>query len=236
LNSLTKYAILSHTWARSIAGEVSYNEWCNGSLDLTQPGFKKLVHFCRAALENHGMSLGWMDTVCIDKSSSSELDESIRSMFKWYQNSSICITYLAETENLTDMVNDSWFTRGWTLQELLAPTFIKFYDRVWNQLTTSKNDKRNADIQAQIELATSITEKELLSTHLPGLSVSRKMQWAARRRVTRTEDTAYSLMGLFDISMSIAYGEGGQQAFVRLIKEILSTSKYRTLDIFNWGG
>ncbi|KAF9473423.1 hypothetical protein BDN70DRAFT_843490 [Pholiota conissans] len=236
LNSLTKYAILSHTWARSISGEVSYNGWRNGSLDLTQPGFKKLVQFCRAALENHGLSLGWMDTVCIDKSSSSELDESIRSMFKWYQNSSICITYLAETESFSDMVKDSWFTRGWTLQELLAPTFIKFYNRAWNQLTTSKNDKWDNSIQAQIELATSITKTELLTIHLAGVSFSRKMQWAARRRVTRTEDVAYSLMGLFDISMSIAYGEGGQRAFVRLIKEILSTSKYRTLDIFNWGG
>ncbi|KAF9472533.1 hypothetical protein BDN70DRAFT_818516, partial [Pholiota conissans] len=221
LNSVTRYAILSHTWVHSEPGEMSYMDWYNEDYDLTNPGFEKHIQFCRAALENHRLSLGWMDTVCINKSSSSELDESIRSMYKWYQNSFICITHLSDTDAVMDIARDTWFTRGWTLQELLAPGILKFYGRNWNKLTASCNDKRNAKIQKQIKEATFITECELLTSNMPGISLSRKMQWAAKRQVTRSEDIAYSLMGLFDISISIAYGEGARRAFARLIKEIL---------------
>ncbi|KAF9472274.1 hypothetical protein BDN70DRAFT_818885, partial [Pholiota conissans] len=221
LIDVTRYAILSHTWIRSESGEITYDNWQKGTFDLTHPGFEKLVYFCRAALENHGLSLGWMDTVCIDKSSSSELDESIRSMYKWYHNSSICITYLAESSSVTDIANDSWFTRGWTLQELLAPHTLKFYDRNWNQLTSASNDKRHEGVLEQIKFATSITEKELTAKDMSSHLISRRMQWAAKRCVTRDEDIAYSLMGIFEISMSIAYGEGAEIAFSRLVKEII---------------
>ncbi|KAF9470497.1 hypothetical protein BDN70DRAFT_916131 [Pholiota conissans] len=205
IDSVTEYAILSHTWLHSEPGEITYDLWRKRDFDLLHPGYRKLVQFSRAAPENHGMSLGWMDTVCIDKSSSSELDESIRSMYKWYQNSSICITYLAESSSVADMANDTWFTRGWTLQELLAPQALKFYDRNWNQLTSSADDKCHEGVQEQIKLATSITKYELTKNHMSSHPISRKLQWAAKRCVTRGEDTAYSLMGIFDVSMSIAY-------------------------------
>ncbi|KAF9473428.1 hypothetical protein BDN70DRAFT_867408, partial [Pholiota conissans] len=220
-DSVTKYAILSHTWLRSEPSEITYDLWRKRDFDLLHPGYRKLVQFSRAALENHELSLGWMDTVCIDKSSSSELDESIRSMYKWYENSSVCITYLAESSSVADMANDTWFTRGWTLQELLAPYTLKFYDCNWNQLTSSSNDKRHEGVQDQIKLATSITEDELTENYMFRHPISRRMQWAAKRRVTRGEDTAYSLMGIFEISMSIAYGEGECNAFARLLKEII---------------
>ncbi|KAF9473420.1 hypothetical protein BDN70DRAFT_885840 [Pholiota conissans] len=232
----TKYAILSHTWLRSKPGDLTYEDWNNGSCDVAHPGYRKLVRFCKAAAENHKVTFGWMDTVCIDKSSSSELDESIRSMYKWYEGSSVCITYLAETTSVEDMQTDTWFTRGWTLQELLAPEILKFYDRNWVQLTTSLNDKHDIVIRKKIQLATSINEKELSADSLEFFPISRKMEWAAKRQVTRSEDVAYSLMGIFDISMTIAYGEGGTNAFARLVREIISTTKYRVLDIFNWGG
>ncbi|KAF9472272.1 hypothetical protein BDN70DRAFT_998245 [Pholiota conissans] len=233
---VTEYAILSHTWLRSEPGEITYDLWRKRDFDLLHPGYRKLVQFSRATLEDHGMTLGWMDTVCIDKSSSSELDESIRSMYKWYEDSSICITYLAESSSITDMANDSWFTRGWTLQELIAPYTLKFYDRNWNQLTSSSNDKSHEGVQDQIKLATSITTGELALHYMPNHPISRRMQWAAKRRVTRDEDTAYSLMGIFDVSMSIAYGEGTGLAFSRLLKEIINTTKDGVLDIFNWAG
>ncbi|KAF9476753.1 hypothetical protein BDN70DRAFT_914380 [Pholiota conissans] len=236
LNNVKRYAILSHTWSRSRSGEVSYDDWHKGRIDLTHSRYKKLVQFCRAALKDHGMNLAWMDTVCIDKSSSSELDESIRSMYKWYKNSSMCIAYLAESDMLSNMAKDSWFTRGWTLQELLAPRELKFYGRTWNMLTMSPNDKGDNDIQKQVQKATSITKEEIENSDLQNIRISRKMQWAAYRQVTRSEDAAYSLMGLFQVSISTAYGEGGQHAFTRLIKEILSTCKFYVLDIFNWGG
>ncbi|KAF9477629.1 hypothetical protein BDN70DRAFT_946478, partial [Pholiota conissans] len=177
-----------------------------------------------------------MDTVCIDKSSSSELDESIRSMYKWYNRSSVCITYLGETTSLSDMANDPWFTRGWTLQEPLAPEIVKFYRRDWNQLSTEcLNDKDNVGIQQCIERATFITKEELESGSIYNLPISRRMQWAAKRQVTRGEDIAYSLMGIFNISIPIAYGEGTLGAFSRLVKEIINTTKHGVLDIFNWG-
>ncbi|KAF9477388.1 hypothetical protein BDN70DRAFT_810788, partial [Pholiota conissans] len=233
VSELTKYAILSHTWLRSTSAEVTYSDWYSKTFDMSHIGYRKLVNFCKVASADFGLTLGWIDTVCIDKSSSSELDESIRSMYKWYQKSAVCITYLSETITLDDMASDPWFTRGWTLQELIAPMNLKFYTQNWVQLVGSvSNDKAVDDIQNQIEIAANITGIELSSPS--SVPVSRKMEWAARRQVTRGEDTAYSLMGLFGINMSIAYGEGPKTAFIRLIKKILATSKSEILDIFNW--
>ncbi|KAF9470415.1 hypothetical protein BDN70DRAFT_889076, partial [Pholiota conissans] len=129
----SKYAILSHTWLQS-SPEVTYNNWMNGDdLDLLHEGYRKLVNFCRIAEAEYNVTFGWMDTVCIDKSSSSELDESIRSMYKWYKEAEICITYLADTSSINDMANDRWFTRGWTLQELIVPKRLNFYSRDWQR-------------------------------------------------------------------------------------------------------
>lgn len=121
-----------------------------------------------------------MDTVCIDKESSSELDESIRSMFKWYQCAKVCITYLADTVVLGEMHTDKWFTRGWTLQELVAPARIKFYARDWTPLGSSgdSSDKKNDTVLGQIHKATSITRDELSAPLLKVIAISRRMQWA----------------------------------------------------------
>jgi hypothetical protein len=229
------YAILSHTWLRRSPGEVTYDDWYQGTFDSTHPGYRKLANFCRVALEDHGFTLGWMDTVCINKESSAELDESIRSMYKWYQSAEKCIVYLAETTTLANMAKDTWFTRGWTLQELLAPSYIIFYGAEWTALGNgSINDKDDSDILHQIESATNITPAELASPK--SQTISCKMQWAAKRNVTRREDAAYSLTGIFDVSISIAYGEGSDLAFTRLIKEILNTAKSDVLELFNWAG
>ncbi|KAF8204075.1 hypothetical protein BJ912DRAFT_1052817 [Pholiota molesta] len=137
-----RYAILSHTWLRTAPGEVTYSDWNKGMFDMEHAGYQKLVNFCKIASRDHGLTLGWMDTICINKESSTELDESIRSMYNWYRDSDLCITYLAETATLSDVHKDPWFTRGWTLQELLAPGCIKFYDMDWIKLiSTSDNDK-----------------------------------------------------------------------------------------------
>ncbi|KAF9482646.1 hypothetical protein BDN70DRAFT_874832 [Pholiota conissans] len=250
---MIKYAILSHTWLHSAPGEVTFEDWQGSNFDRTQVGYQKIVNFCKVAMDDHGLTLGWMDTVCIDKSSSSELDESIRSMYKWYQNSSICITYLSESTALSHMEKDPWFTRGWTLQELLAPRYLKFYNMYWTKLIESPPlnqsdtnvdqslDLRETDlgveiIQQKIEVATTLTRLELSYSLSDSIPIYRKMQWAAMRQVTREEDIAYSLMGIFKINMSIAYGEGAKLAFLRLLKEILNTSKANILDVFNWAG
>ncbi|KAF9472563.1 hypothetical protein BDN70DRAFT_938097 [Pholiota conissans] len=211
IESHTKYAILSHKWLRGMPGEITYDLWNKGSLDPESAGYRKLVSFCRTSWKDHGITLAWMDTVCINKDSSSELDESIRSMYAWYERAGICIIYLSETQTITDTQHDTWFTRGWTLQELLAPKAFKFYSCEWIQLAQGPNDKENSVILSIIQQTTTISYVELMNITV--IPFSRRMQWAAFREVTREEDMAYSLMGIFDVSISIAYG--GAQVFCR---------------------
>ncbi|KAF9482066.1 hypothetical protein BDN70DRAFT_774583, partial [Pholiota conissans] len=182
----------------------------------TSPGYRKLLNFCRASSRDHGFMLGWMDILCINKESSAELCESIRSMYKCYASSQVCVVYLAQMEALSDMHSDPWFTRGWTLPELLAPATVKFYNRDWEPfLQKFENDKKCSQIREQIVTATSI----LFNIH--NAPFSRRMQMAATREVTHEEDMAYSLNRIFDVSISTAYGEGAERAFFRLLQEIL---------------
>ena len=235
-----KYAILSHTWLTR--GEITYSEWTNPTtlLDTQSPGYDKLAKFCKVAAK-HGLRLGWMDTICINKESSAELDESIRSMFKWYEKAEICFAYLVDTISTKNMEQDKWFTRGWTLQELLAPHCIKFLAKNWTALSNSPvdhSDKLPGPLLSKLCAATGLSKQELSGSphHLHSATIWRKMQWAANRKVTREEDTVYSLMGIFDVSMPTGYGEGAEHAFMRLVKEILS-SKLTTaskLEIANW--
>ncbi|KAF9473343.1 hypothetical protein BDN70DRAFT_817373, partial [Pholiota conissans] len=224
IKSYSKYAILSHKWLCGTPGEITYNHWNKGFLDPESAGYQKLSGFCRTAWKDYGITLAWMDTVCINKDSSSELDESIRSMYAWYKRSEICIVYLSETQHITQVQYDAWFTRGWTLQELLAPKLLKFYSSAWIKLAHDWNDKTNSNILSSIEQATTITSFELHHGHdvsILHVPMSRRMQWAAFRKVTREEDMAYSLMGIFNVSISIAYGEGADRAFLRLLEEIM---------------
>ncbi|KAF9475082.1 HET-domain-containing protein [Pholiota conissans] len=231
ISRYAKYAILSHTWSRSEAGEVTYGDWNTGQLKSESPGYQKLINFCKITWTEYGVGFGWIDTICINKESSSELDESIRSMYNWYARSQLCIVYLASTHTLSDMYSDPWFTRGWTLQELLAPFVIKFYNGNWQQFVAgSDNDKGEPQITYQIEKATTISTDELRNIHWA--PISRRLQLAANRQVTREEDIAYSLMGIFNVSITTAYGEGAKRAFFRLLQEVLSTS-VDVLDIFN---
>ncbi|KAF8196399.1 hypothetical protein BJ912DRAFT_1040032 [Pholiota molesta] len=233
-----KYAILSHTWLRGELREVTYEDWIRGEFDPQQPGYRKLVNFCKIAWKEYEVAFGWMDTICINKDSSTELDESIRSMYKWYEGAHVCITYLADTVTLSNMPKDTWFTRGWTLQELFAPSNIKFYNADWDKFVDSlESDKDNSIIMKKIEEVTTITAGELkLAQHMFNIPISRRMQMAAERQVTREEDSAYSLMGIFNVSIATAYGEGGERAFSRLLQAVLNSTSYGIADIFNWAG
>ena len=113
------YAILSHTWMRDTPGDVTFQDWA--MREHNPQGNMKIVKFCEVTAQNHNITLGWKDTVCINKDSSSELDESIRSMYNWYRGASVCITYLSGSANIYNAHHDSWFTRGWTLQERMMP-------------------------------------------------------------------------------------------------------------------
>ncbi|KAF9472414.1 hypothetical protein BDN70DRAFT_818712, partial [Pholiota conissans] len=219
IESYSKYAILSHKWLRGNPGEITYDHWKKGLLDPESAGYQKIAGFCRTAWNDYGITLAWMDTVCINKDSSSELDESIRSMYAWYERAEMCIVYLSETQHITQIPYDTWFTRGWTLQELLAPKVLKFYNLKWIQLSQDRNDKMNSNILQLIEQATTISSSEM--RFMITYSLSRRMQWAASCEVMREEDMAYSLMGIFNVSIPIAYGEGADRAFLRLLEEIM---------------
>lgn len=234
------YAILSHTWLEDYP-EVTYKDrvkekrW-NVITSKGDPGYRKLFWFCKTVYEEARMEFAWMDTICINKDSTSELEESIRSMYRWYESSKICFSYLADTDSLEDMERDRWFTRGWTLQELLAPERMKFYNRDWMPLSIHTNDKSSVEIISIIEKVTNIDGPSIASFR-PGIGrgVAHKMAWAATRRTTKAEDRSYCLMGIFGVSFSIAYGEGQERAFLRLIEAILTTFP-NCYDIFNFAG
>jgi hypothetical protein len=202
-------------------------------------GLVKLIKFCELAWR-YKCKYVWLDTGCINKGSSAELEESIRSMFSWYRNSVMCIVHLNETENAKParMPRDPWFTRGWTLQELLAPTRIKFFDRFWSEITDAFNDKvadehLGVPLWQTISSITAVPVNELLS-FTPGIqNVRQRMTWVSKRKTTRVEDMAYCLIGIFDVPLPIAYGEG-RMAFYRLQLQIMQRSDDKSL--FVWQG
>ncbi|KIJ58472.1 hypothetical protein HYDPIDRAFT_44454 [Hydnomerulius pinastri MD-312] len=237
-----KYAIFSHRWG--IREPLFYqlsSERHGRKPTPAGPGYEKLVKFCEKAKE-YGCEYVWSDTCCINKESSSELEEAIRSMYRWYECAEVCIVYLAQSSSLEDFGTEPWFTRGWTLQELLAPTRIRFYGKDWTPLCAgddedsgkdegdeefpqSANDKDADSILDALCNVTGITPQDMRYFRPSCSKVPERMRWASKRKTTRIEDVAYSLMGIFDVSMPIAYGEG-ERAFYRLL-EVIAQSLLR---------
>ncbi|KUJ18739.1 HET-domain-containing protein [Mollisia scopiformis] len=186
---------------------------------------------CCAQAAKDGFQWVWIDSCCIDKSSSAELSEAINSMFKWYEGAQVCYAYLYDVTSSIDNLSNvyaefrrsEWFTRGWTLQELLAPQCVEFYNRDWVEIGTKSS------LAEMIKKITGINR--LFNYELA--CVAQKMSWMARRETTREEDIAYCLMGLFGVNMPTLYGEGSK-AFLRLQQEILSKSEDES--IFAWEG
>ncbi|KAI1618609.1 heterokaryon incompatibility protein-domain-containing protein [Exophiala viscosa] len=220
---IPKYAILSHRWG---AEEVSLQDMDTPKFLDGKAGFSKINSALWLA-RNKGYSYLWVDTCCIDKNSSSELTEAINSMYRWYQEAEVCFAYLSDIElHQHELSTSVWFTRGWTLQELIAPKHVSFYDRNWVSLGTKEK------LAPYLSAATGIDLEVLLGRSSPSsCSVAQRMSWAAKRETTRLEDSAYSLLGIFDVSMPMVYGEG-EKAFRRLQEEILKVSDDHT--IFAW--
>ncbi|KAK4169557.1 hypothetical protein QBC43DRAFT_307975 [Cladorrhinum sp. PSN259] len=224
-----RFAILSPTWGDD---EITFDDMCGdrGAIEHRK-GFQKIASFCQKAQES-GFDHGWIDTCCIDKRSSAELSEAINSMYRYYAESAICFIHLADVElggdqHVPDMVlNSRWFTRGWTLQELIAPSLRCVFDAAWTPITFT-------NMEEELAAAAKVPTKVLRDNSLVGsFCVAERMHWASKRQTTREEDIAYCLMGLFDIHMPTIYGEGGQKAFRRLQVEIMQTSFDQTL--FAW--
>ncbi|OCK85758.1 HET-domain-containing protein [Lepidopterella palustris CBS 459.81] len=209
------YAILSHRWQEE---EVLFED-IQDQPENEEKGWPKVLGCCKNA-QVHGVHYVWIDTCCIDQKSSSELSESINSMFSWYQDAKYCIAYLFdvkksihEPEGQDQFFFSDWFRRGWTLQELIAPKAVTFYRSDWYLLGLRYN------LRGQISAITNIDESVLCHGGLERLStfsVAAKLAWAAKRQTTRPEDRAYSLMGLFGVNMPTLYGEGEAAAFFRL--------------------
>lgn len=216
-------------------------------------GYHKIMRCCAQA-KMDGLEWCWVDTCCIDKKSSAELSEAINSMFKWYRNAAVCYAYLDDIEisetmksERVEFVEDEarmawtvglalvgteelakarWFTRGWTLQELIAPENVVFYAKEW---TFVGNKKGLKDGISQI---TGVDEATLLGGSLEASCVAVRMNWAGDRVTTRVEDMAYCLLGIFDVNMPLLYGEG-EKAFVRLQEEIMKNSEDQSLLAWN---
>ena len=227
-NQIPAYAILSHTWGED---EVLFADMERGSAE-GKAGYKKIRHACRQAAGN-GFDYIWIDTCCIDKSSSAELSESINSMYSWCEAARICYAYLADvpanvdTEILhSEFANSRWFKRGWTLQELIGPSDLVFFSREWIEIGTKST---LCNVLAEI---TGINVGILTGVvDLESISMAKRMSWASHRATTRIEDIAYCLMGLFDVNMPLLYGEG-DKAFIRLQEEIMKHSNDQSL--FAW--
>ncbi|KAL8922177.1 MAG: hypothetical protein Q9172_003679 [Xanthocarpia lactea] len=230
------YLILSHRWGER---EVSYQQMYKKRA-AEGPGLSKILAFCALALKKR-YTWVWIDTCCIDKKSSAELSEAINSMFKWYQSAEECFVYLSDLSLGEKEVRvrgfkakfaaSSWFTRGWTLQELLAPKRLTFYDTDWKEIGSK-------DLLCDLISATTGIDKLFIAggsrppLHVGWATVAARMSWVAMRKTSRSEDMAYCLLGLFDVNMPLLYGEGAEKAFLRLQTEIISKSDDET--IFAW--
>lgn len=226
-----EYAILSHRWGQE---EICFQE-LEAGIGTNKRGYQKIKAFCNKARER-GFSWCWVDTCGIDKTSSAELSEAINSMYKWYENSSVCFAYLSDIQEeiqsdesfqISEFATSCWFSRGWTLQELIAPRSVEFYNSDWIRI----GDKRS--MATELSSITAIGEGVLLgNTPVRACSVANIMSWASHRVTTRTEDIAYCLLGLFGIHMPLLYGEGAH-AFIRLQEEILKQSSDQSLFAWN---
>ncbi|KAF3011320.1 hypothetical protein E8E14_003797 [Neopestalotiopsis sp. 37M] len=217
------YAILSHTWLMN-GSEVTFGDLEMGNAQTKTASYDK-VRFCIEQAAKDGLSYSWMDTCCIDKSSSAELQEAITIMFTWYRNAARCYVYLSDvsaTESKSENHSISWesafrqirwFKRGWTLQELIAPKTVEFFS---SQGIRLGNKKSLSDLIHQI---TRIPHSALQGANMDSFTVAERFSWMQGRQTKRTEDMAYSLLGIFGIFMPFMYGEG-THALTRLHEEI----------------
>jgi hypothetical protein len=218
------YAILSHTWGEE---EVIFQDMeitADRSKTRSKAGWKK-IQFCADQAAADGLQYFWIDTCCIDKKNAVELGAAINSMFRWYQNAMRCYVYLPDVSKPDNGLDGErpwkeafhrsrWFTRGWTLQELIAPTLVDFFSVEGQQLGTKLS------LAAEIHEITDIPEKVLRGDALSNFSIRQQRSWAERRNTTVEEDGAYCLIGIFGVSMVPNYGEGRDHAFRRLEEEI----------------
>jgi hypothetical protein len=224
-DGIPRYAILSHTWGADYE-EVTLDDLRNGT-GTHKIGYRK-VEFCGDEATKDGLRYFWVDTCCIDKSSSAELSEAINSMFAWYRDAARCYVYLSDVSSASEVTSGApaqqpwilafrqsrWFKRGWTLQELVAPVSVDFFSVEGYRLGNKHS------LLQELHSIAGISVEALRGRPLGQFSVDERMSWVGHRKTKREEDAAYSLLGIFDVHMPLIYGEGRRKAFARLKKEI----------------
>lgn len=223
-----RYAIASHRWYMDEPTIEAFITRCNTDSD----GYKKVEQFCRFTQRwDPDIRWLWIDTCCVDKKSSAELQEVINSMFRWYSNAEVCFAFLHDVRStamgwrtlLGDLQRSVWFNRGWTLQELLAPQTVVFLNEEWEVIGHKgqfSSWPTENNLNEYVAATTGIPEDVLVDyNHSKSLSCEARMAWVATRTTTRTEDKAYCLLGIFDLYMPLIYGEG-DKAHARLLAEI----------------
>lgn len=215
------YATLSHRWEE---GEVLFQQLVDGS-GKSLKGFAKIENSAYHA-RTDGIGYIWVDTCCINKESSAELSEAINSMYGWFEGAAKCFVYMSDVSDDASFCNSKWFTRGWTLQELLAPGQVQFMDKSWQVIGTKQS------LQIELSTVTGISKEVLLGADMSMIPACQKLYWAAHRITTRPEDIAYCLLGLLGVNMPLLYGEGAEKAFYRLQQAFLQTSDDET--VFAW--
>ncbi|RFU28189.1 hypothetical protein B7463_g8127, partial [Scytalidium lignicola] len=225
------YAILSHTWGVD-AEEVTFEDLTSGT-GKDKLGYEK-IRFCGEQARQDDLQYFWIDTCCINKANYTELSQAINSMFRWYRYATRCYVYLSDVSSLTFDTNEElslqpweldfrksrWFKRGWTLQELLAPSSVEFFSREHQRL----GDKKS--LRQLIHEITGIANLALQGVVLSQFSVDERFSWIERRQTKLEEDKAYSMLGIFDVFIPLIYGEGRKKAFKRLREEIKKDQEY----------
>ena len=221
---LPPYAILSHTWSEG--QEVTYDELVAGT-GKDKTGYTKIL-FCVDRAAEDGIKYCWVDTCCINKSAQQELQTAINSMYRWYQGAAKCYAYLSDVQ-VPEEVRDAqafpiswaqafcksnWFTRGWTLQELLAPANVDFFSKEGKRLGS------RISLEREVCDITEIPVEALRGQLMSKFSIDERMSWAAKRTTTLKEDKVYCLLGIFGVYLPLIYGEGEAYAEIRLREEI----------------
>lgn len=227
-DEVPQYAILSHTWGQD-EEEVTFEDVIEGS-SKSKVGYRK-IEFCGEQARRDNLRYFWVDSCCIKKSSDAELSEAINSMFGWYTGAAKCYVYLSDvslgehdsqsSQSIWEPAfrSSKWFTRGWTLQELLAPKSVEFFSSEGKLLGNRES------LKLQIQQITGIAIEALRGTPLSEFTVAERMEWAAERKTKYKEDKVYSLVGIFGIFMAPRYGEGEKNAFTRLRSKIEKASR-----------
>lgn len=218
-HDIPHYAIFSHTWSLDEDDEVQFEDIVHKTAHLKSAYSK--VQFCMDQAAKDGLTYCWIDTCCINRANESELSQAIRSMFRWYQGSSKCYVYLSDVSDLQSdediagaFRSSRWFERGWTVQELLAPTLLEFFTRSGNRI----GDRE--ELGRIICERTGIPASALEGQSMKDFGIDERLSWFQYRHTRRAEDMIYATFGLFDVHVPVLYGEGVESARRRLLSRL----------------